>query len=69
VMPGMGGPELAARLQMERPGMPILFISGYGDELNGEAFAGSVHCLGKPFTRKALSQKVGVILGKRAVRV
>jgi two-component system cell cycle sensor histidine kinase/response regulator CckA len=69
VMPGMGGPELAARLQMERPGMPILFISGYGDELNGEALAGSVHCLGKPFTRKALSQKVGVILGKRAVRV
>jgi PAS domain S-box-containing protein len=37
VMPQLGGPELAARLHESRPGVPVLFMSGYpGDQLSGE---------------------------------
>ena len=32
VMPHMSGKELAQRLQRERPGLRVLFISGYSDE-------------------------------------
>ena len=32
VMPEMGGSELARRLAVERPGVPILFLSGYTDD-------------------------------------
>jgi len=32
VMPGMSGRELAERLAVERPGVPVLFMSGYTDD-------------------------------------
>ena len=31
VMPGMSGPELAKRLRKRRPGLPVLFLTGYAD--------------------------------------
>ena len=37
VMPQLSGPELASRLHASRPGVPVLFMSGYpGDRLAGE---------------------------------
>ena len=31
-MPGMNGRELASTLQALRPGLPVLFASGYADD-------------------------------------
>jgi CheY-like chemotaxis protein len=33
VMPGMNGRELAARLRLTRPGLRVLFASGYGEDV------------------------------------
>jgi CheY-like chemotaxis protein len=69
VMPRMGGPELASRLQAVRPGLPVLFVSGYTDDarvLHGTD-AGPSAFLHKPFTPRALAGAVRALLdGARA---
>ena len=48
MMPGMGGMELASKIQAARPDMPIIFMSGAAHALENcrpRAFA----CLQKPF--------------------
>jgi two-component system, cell cycle sensor histidine kinase and response regulator CckA len=56
VMPGLDGPSLATRLRRRRPGVPILFISGYPAHgaVKGPAIASSDHYLAKPFAPSAL---------------
>jgi len=60
VMPNMGGGELARRLVRERPGLRVLFVSGYAaDERVREGVAdASARFLQKPFTIEALAQAV-----------
>jgi signal transduction histidine kinase/ActR/RegA family two-component response regulator len=59
VMPGMTGPELAARVRERHPQVGILFVTGYageageGDKLEGQ------QVLRKPFTVAALERAVG----------
>jgi CheY-like chemotaxis protein len=56
VMPGMDGVELAERACVERPGLPVLFMSGYAGRLPAAA-QGAVRpaeLLEKPFTPEAL---------------
>jgi two-component system cell cycle sensor histidine kinase/response regulator CckA len=36
VMPGISGPDLAATLTERRPGLPVLFVSGYVDSAQRE---------------------------------
>jgi PAS domain S-box-containing protein len=64
VMPGMTGPELAARLRAGRPGLKVLFMSGYSDAdpADGLAGGGRPH-LQKPFSPAQLSAKVLEVLG------
>ena len=64
MMPGMNGPELARRLVAEMPGLKVLFISGYPDEvLEQKGVLGKgVQLLMKPFTSDALAQKVREVL-------
>jgi CheY-like chemotaxis protein len=65
VMPGMGGKELADRLCATRPGLKVLFISGYTEAAVGElSGCGSreAHFLGKPFTSSQLRNKIQWIL-------
>jgi PAS domain S-box-containing protein len=60
VMPETGGHELAERLVRARPGMRVLFISGYTDDLcwpHG-TFGERVSFLEKPFMPDALARKV-----------
>jgi two-component system, cell cycle sensor histidine kinase and response regulator CckA len=60
VMPGMGGKELARELSRERPGMRIIYMSGYTGQTFEEQWpieSGSF-VLMKPFSRQELRQKV-----------
>ncbi len=64
VMPGMSGPDLAARLVQRFPGMKILFISGYTDSLvlrHGLTDAQHV-MLQKPFDARLLATRVRELL-------
>ncbi|BDV42220.1 hypothetical protein GURASL_11430 [Geotalea uraniireducens] len=64
VMPEMDGHELYDRLAGERPGLPVLFISGYTNDVvvhNGTLEEG-VNFLQKPFTREQFIGEVGRML-------
>jgi PAS domain S-box-containing protein len=64
VMPGMSGPELAAQLSGSRPGMLVLYVSGYtGDALvhRGVVEQGTSF-LQKPFLPETLQSKVAELL-------
>ena len=64
VMPEMSGVELADRLKRERPGMRILFMTGYAEEaVVNEGFLGKHgECIGKPFTQEQITKRVREIL-------
>jgi len=64
VMPGLSGPELAARLQREHPGLCVLFMSGYSEHAATEMANAdpSVRLLPKPFSRAAILRAVREIL-------
>jgi len=64
VMPEMGGHELAERLLKERPGIKVIYLSGYTEEalVEGNIDAGKAF-LQKPFTLQTLSRKVREVLG------
>lgn len=55
-MPGLNGLELQKRLAVERPDMPIIFITGHGNiRITVEAMkAGAVEFLTKPFSDESL---------------
>ena len=60
VMPGMSGPALAERLVARRPGLKVLYISGYAEEAierQGALPAGGA-LLEKPFTAQQLADSV-----------
>ena len=64
VMPGTGGRELANRLKAMQPGLKVMFMSGYADEViahNGAFSEGSV-LIQKPFTKRTLLSKVREVL-------
>jgi len=60
VMPAMEGPELARRLVQSRPGLQVLFISGYSDPaaLKNESWPAGADFLAKPFTPADLLLKI-----------
>ena len=65
VMPGaMTGPMLASAVQEKRPGLPVLFISGYtGTALMvGGRMPAGVQLLSKPFDRATLARKIRDVL-------
>ncbi len=66
VMPQMSGVEVATRVRQDRPGIRILFMSGYTDRSLQETWAlpESTEFLQKPFTPATLSIRVREILDK-----
>jgi len=60
VLPGMNGAELAAVLRAERPGLPVIYMSGFGEselEALGIYEVGAAY-LTKPFTPEVLTLMV-----------
>ena len=69
VMPGMSGRELAEQLSRLRPGIKILYMSGYTDHAivhHGILETGAV-LLQKPFTLSTLASKLREILEPQPV--
>jgi len=64
VLPELNGKEVARRLHKKKPGMAVLFMSGYTDIALNDSSApeAQVHFLGKPFTPAALNRKVRELL-------
>jgi DNA-binding NtrC family response regulator len=66
VMPGVSGRELAADLLGSIPGLRVLLMSGYAEQLNGsEGWPGQMQSLAKPFSVATLLTKVRGILDQR----
>jgi CheY-like chemotaxis protein len=55
-MPAIGGVELARRLAEERPGIPILFMSGICDELPNDLR--TYGCIQKPFSAPPIPEEI-----------
>jgi len=64
VLPGMSGREVAARVRAMRPGIKVLFASGYTDDviLQHLLDTGDEVILQKPFTDADLTRKVRAVL-------
>ncbi len=64
VMPGLNGRDLARRLVSARPGMKVLFMSGYTDDaiVRHGVLEPGIAFLAKPFTSGALARKVREVL-------
>jgi PAS domain S-box-containing protein len=64
VMPGMTGAAFAAQAHATRPGLPVLFMSGYEQQgVTGEGWPDQgAHVIGKPFSRAALLAAVTQML-------
>ena len=60
VMPKMGGKDLAEKLMHERPGLKVLFCSGYTEDPLGQSsvLQTKVPLLQKPFTPRTLADAV-----------
>jgi DNA-binding NtrC family response regulator len=54
VMPGMRGPELAIRLRRSRPGLRVLLVSGYAEEIVEGDRDDMLPFLAKPFSADSL---------------
>ncbi len=60
IMPGCSGPQLAMQCRQRWPDLPVVFLSGYGDEKVGPSglSAANTSFLQKPFTHAALCAKL-----------
>ncbi|MBA4065410.1 MAG: hybrid sensor histidine kinase/response regulator [Isosphaera sp.] len=64
VMPGMGGRAVAEAVRRGRPGVKVLYVSGYTDDavLRHGVGGGADAFLQKPFTPRSLAEKVRAVL-------
>jgi PAS domain S-box-containing protein len=69
MMPGIGGRELARKLLLLRPGISVLYLSGYTEDavVTHGVVGPSTAFLQKPFTLQNLAKKVREVLRSRSV--
>jgi two-component system cell cycle sensor histidine kinase/response regulator CckA len=65
VMPGMTGPQLAARLREKHNALAVVYMSGYSEHSAAEAAppGSPVRLLTKPFSRSAILRAAREVLG------
>jgi two-component system cell cycle sensor histidine kinase/response regulator CckA len=68
VMPGMNGKELSERLKVSRPGLKVLFVSGYTASVisHGGVIDHGIAYMPKPFSPDGLAAKVRKVLAAPA---
>jgi signal transduction histidine kinase/CheY-like chemotaxis protein len=68
IMPGMGGAELGRRLAASHPHLPVLYASGYTDDMLGTqgVLKPGVNIVVKPFERETLLRKIRESLDAKA---
>ena len=66
-LPGANGRQLAEMMRERRPGLKVLFITGYANKagVKGEFLGEGMDMLAKPFTIDALADKVKEMLSSR----
>jgi CheY-like chemotaxis protein len=64
VMPGASGPELTKQLLEQRPALRVIYMSGYTEEaiVHLGVIQPGIAFLNKPFTSKALREKIREVL-------
>jgi two-component system cell cycle sensor histidine kinase/response regulator CckA len=64
VMPGASGPELSRELVERRPGLKVIYMSGYTDEtiVHHGVLRSGISFLNKPFTSETLGEKIRQVL-------
>ena len=69
-LPGVDGPTLAGRITKVRPGLPVLFVSGYASEtiIDGGVLGKDAAFLAKPFTADDLGRRVRELLDGSGAR-
>jgi signal transduction histidine kinase/ActR/RegA family two-component response regulator len=67
IMPGMDGKRLAEHLRRDRPDMPVLFMSGYDNDLldQHDVFDDRSNFLPKPFTVEGFASRVREVLDRK----
>ena len=67
VMPQMGGPEMAERIQQLRPSIKVLYTSGFTESavLERGVALGKVTLIQKPYTREILALKIRQALDEK----
>jgi len=66
VMPGASGPQLVQQLATRRPGLKVIYMSGYTDEsiVQHGVLNSGIAFLHKPFTSDTLGQKIRDVLDR-----
>ena len=67
-MPEMGGDQLAAAIERDRPDIPVIMLTGFGDLMTakGEQPAGVDALVSKPVTLDKLTQAIRKVTAKAA---
>ena len=68
IMPNMSGRQLAEKLTSEQPGLKVLYMSGYTDEIIAHhgVVDSDKELLQKPFSRDRLAEKIRKVLEQQA---
>ena len=66
VMPGMNGRELAGRISAIKPGIKVLYMSGYSVDVIAQrsVLSDGVVFIQKPYTRNDLARKIHEVFGQ-----
>jgi CheY-like chemotaxis protein len=68
VMPQMSGQQVAERLRMARPDLRVLYMSGYAQPfVEAGVEAGAVNLVAKPFTARALTDRIAELLYEQPI--
>ena len=61
-MPRVGGREVAERLRDSQPGLKVIYMSGYAEDLPAGALPPATSFLGKPFTFAELTETIRALI-------